>query len=47
MKVWDIGGQVQFRREWGKYAKGCDVILFMIDVSNVYIYNFRKKLFQL
>ena len=35
MKVWDIGGQVQFRREWGKYAKGSDVILFMIDTSAV------------
>ena len=35
MKVWDIGGQVQFRSEWGNYAKGCDVIIFLIDASNV------------
>ena len=35
MKVWDIGGQVQFRSEWGKYTRGCDCILFMIDASNV------------
>ena len=35
MKVWDIGGQVQYRSEWGRYTKGCDVILFMVDASNV------------
>ena len=39
MKVWDIGGQVQFRREWGKYTKGSDVILFMLDASNVNLYS--------
>ncbi len=37
MKVWDIGGQVQYRSEWGRYTKGCDVILFMVDASNVII----------
>lgn len=36
MKVWDIGGQVQYRSEWGRYTKGCDVILFMVDASNVF-----------
>ncbi len=40
MKVWDIGGQVQFRREWGKYTKGSDVILFMLDASNVTYFNY-------
>lgn len=35
MKVWDIGGQVQYRAEWGFYTKGCDAILFMVDASNV------------
>lgn len=35
MKVWDIGGQIQYRSEWGRYTKGCDVILFMVDTSNV------------
>ncbi len=39
MKVWDIGGQVQFRREWGKYTKGSDVILFILDASNVNLYS--------
>ena len=41
MKIWDIGGQVQYRGEWGRYTKGCDVILFMIDASNV-----RKEIFE-
>ena len=39
MKVWDIGGQVQYRSEWGRYTKGCDVILFMVDASNVIFYS--------
>ena len=43
MKVWDIGGQVQFRREWGKYTKGCDAIIFMIDASNVNLYIFNER----
>jgi GTPase SAR1 family protein len=32
MKVWDLGGQYQFRNEWGRYTRGCDVILFVVDV---------------
>lgn len=35
MKVWDIGGQVQYRNEWTRYTKGCDAIIFLIDASNV------------
>eukprot|EP00830_Metopus_es_P002193 TRINITY_DN1195_c0_g1_i1.p1 TRINITY_DN1195_c0_g1~~TRINITY_DN1195_c0_g1_i1.p1 ORF type:complete len:182 (+),score=22.76 TRINITY_DN1195_c0_g1_i1:47-592(+) len=34
MKIWDLGGQVQFRPEWACYAKSCDIIIFMIDASN-------------
>ena len=37
---------MQFRREWGKYAKGCDVILFMIDVSNVIILMIERNDFD-
>ena len=47
MKIWDIGGQVQFRREWGKYTKGSDVILFMIDASNANYINYREIVCQL
>ncbi len=35
LKVWDIGGQVQYRQEWGRYTKGTDAILFVLDSSNV------------
>lgn len=27
MKCWDIGGQSAYRSEWGRYTRGCDVIL--------------------
>ena len=39
MKIWDIGGQFQYRQNWVDYAKMGDVIIFMIDGSNV-----RKKI---
>ena len=38
MKIWDIGGQFQYRQNWVDYAKMGDVIIFMIDGSNVRIY---------
>ena len=40
MKIWDIGGQFQYRQNWVDYAKMGDVIIFMIDGSNVRIYNY-------
>ena len=35
MKIWDIGGQVQYRPEWGNYAQGCDALIFVVDSSDV------------
>ena len=35
MKIWDIGGQFQYRQNWVDYAKMGDVIIFVIDGSNV------------
>ena len=35
MKIWDLSGQVQARIEWPAYCKTCDVIIFMLDASNV------------
>mmetsp|Transcript_24836 Transcript_24836/g.55949 ORF Transcript_24836/g.55949 Transcript_24836/m.55949 type:complete len:182 (+) Transcript_24836:389-934(+) len=32
LKCWDIGGQAQYRAEWGRYTRGCDVIIFVVDV---------------
>ena len=39
MKIWDIGGQFQYRQNWVDYAKMGDVIIFMIDGSNVSLYS--------
>ena len=33
MKCWDIGGQAQYRSEWSRYAKGCDVVLYVVDAA--------------
>ena len=33
-KAWDLGGQTQYRSEWARYAKGCDIIIFVVDVSD-------------
>jgi GTPase SAR1 family protein len=35
MKIWDIGGQFQYRQNWIDYAKMADVVVFMVDSSNV------------
>lgn len=35
IKAWDIGGQQQYRSEWGRYARGCHVIIFVVDTQNV------------
>ena len=46
MKIWDIGGQFQYRQNWVDYAKMGDVIVFMIDGSNVrmnYNNNYNNK----
>lgn len=34
MKVWDLGGQAQYRTEWGKFLRGADAIIFVMDASN-------------
>ena len=46
MKIWDIGGQFQYRQNWVDYAKMGDVIIFMIDGSNVSIY-YKFNIFML
>jgi ADP-ribosylation factor-like protein 8 len=33
MKCWDIGGQEQYRSEWSRYTRGCDVVLYVIDAA--------------
>ncbi|EAR88620.1 ADP-ribosylation factor(Arf)/Arf-like (ARL) small GTPase family protein (macronuclear) [Tetrahymena thermophila SB210] len=34
MKMWDIGGQTQYRPEWGLYTRGVNAILFVVDSAN-------------
>lgn len=34
MKVWDLGGQAQYRQEWGKFLRGASAIVFVMDASN-------------
>ncbi len=31
MKCWDLGGQSQYRLEWGRYTRGCNCIIFVVD----------------
>jgi GTPase SAR1 family protein len=35
MKIWDIGGQFNYRQNWVDYANLADVIVFMVDSSDV------------
>jgi Arf/Sar family protein len=42
-KVWDIGGQVQYREEWPRYARGCDVIAFVVDTQKPELVPSAKK----
>jgi len=48
MKCWDIGGQAQYRSEWGRYTRGCDVIIYVVDAHAVdSIPLARKELYRL
>jgi len=35
MKCWDLGGQVKFRSGWQRYARGCDVVIYVVDGADV------------
>eukprot|EP00657_Telonema_sp_P-1_P007047 TRINITY_DN26620_c0_g1_i1.p1 TRINITY_DN26620_c0_g1~~TRINITY_DN26620_c0_g1_i1.p1 ORF type:complete len:182 (+),score=32.18 TRINITY_DN26620_c0_g1_i1:277-822(+) len=34
LRCWDIGGQTQFRSEWGRYTTGCSAVLFVVDTTD-------------
>lgn len=38
MKCWDIGGQEQYRSEWSRYTKGCDVVLYVVDTAGTFFH---------
>ena len=42
MKCWDLGGQSQYRQEWGRYTRGCNVIIFVVDAHAVYLFPDAK-----
>ena len=43
MKCWDLGGQVQYRQEWGRYTRGCNVILFVVDTNAIHLFPDAKS----
>ena len=47
MKIWDIGGQFQYRQNWVDYAKNVDVIVFMIDGSNVRLNKYFINIYSM
>lgn len=48
MKVWDLAGQSACRTEWGRYARGVDCIVFVVDVSDASrLDEARRELHQL
>ena len=43
MKLWDLGGQRQYRGEWVRYTSGCDCIVFVVDAFDVHRIGEAKK----
>eukprot|EP00467_Chlorarachnion_reptans_P017090 CAMPEP_0114525516 /NCGR_PEP_ID=MMETSP0109-20121206/22474_1 /TAXON_ID=29199 /ORGANISM="Chlorarachnion reptans, Strain CCCM449" /LENGTH=180 /DNA_ID=CAMNT_0001707119 /DNA_START=120 /DNA_END=662 /DNA_ORIENTATION=+ len=34
IKVWDLGGQDKFRQQWGRYCKGVNAIVYIVDSAD-------------
>jgi ADP-ribosylation factor-like protein 8 len=43
MKCWDLAGGEQYRNEWSRFTKGCDVIIFVVDANAMYLLPEAKK----
>lgn len=43
MKCWDLAGSEPYRGEWGRFTKGCDVIIFVVDANATYLLPEAKK----
>lgn len=43
IKVWDLGGQVQYRSEWPRYTKGTSVVVFVLDTSAIDLISLARK----
>lgn len=43
IKAWDLGGQIQYRSEWARYAKGTQVIIFVVDASATDLITYSRR----
>lgn len=43
MKCWDLAGGEQYRGEWGRFTRGCNVIIFVVDANAMYLLPEAKK----
>jgi Arf/Sar family protein len=43
MKCWDLGGQQQYRSEWGRFTRGCNVIIYVVDANAIHLLPEAKK----
>eukprot|EP01038_Epipyxis_sp_PR26KG_P015829 gene15829-21443_t len=43
MKCWDLGGQEKYRSEWGRFTRGCNVIIFVVDANAMHLLPDAKK----
>lgn len=43
MKCWDLAGGEQYRDEWARFTKGCDVIVFVVDANAMHLLPEAKK----
>ena len=41
-EVLGLRGQSQYRQEWGRYTRGCDVILFVVDTNAFHLFPDAK-----
>lgn len=43
IKAWDLGGQKQYRSQWGQYTRGCQLIAFVIDTTAPEVLHTAKQ----
>ena len=43
MKCWDLAGGEQYRNEWGRFTKGCNAIMFVVDANALHLLPDAKK----
>lgn len=43
MKCWDLAGGEQYRNEWGRFTKGCNCIIFVVDANAMHLLPDAKK----